>query len=598
MDKNEKWCIMITKENQDTLEQYLRNNKHKYSCYKDSWVVSQNGIGHYFLSESKTANHSVISINPDYTIISFEQFKQWFNPNQSDIPEYVEVIKKFSGSSGWWNIGDVYKVSHYRSDGISVVNIKGDTNGLGENHLEYLKKSTKEAFDLQNKPKVDFSNDSWCVDIREIDEEGREAYKNWLNRFTNYSPDFTCQYYGITVNKNIYYGGVNSLDRPKIISKEEFYQKIGYKPIEEKWIPKKDEYFKCESSRSGYEGKEGKVYKCIKVENRDGYILVFFDTHRAIEISRVVKPLSHEIPTNQSDPLLIYSTYKNFKLGDWVISLGDFISFKKGSIGQIIEVNDGYGLKAKSIKISTQTFTGECADEFRLATQDEIGKHLIEEAKKRYPPDTLFYPAHLPTVKDTCLRRPEYHFYYEKGYIYLRNEKNLVVNMNSGYSYCVYYNGTWAKVVNQSESMSKEELLAKAKTLYKIGDKILPLRPFGASGTYGEDTISNALQYNDEGIYGGIGYVYLFKTSQWAEIISKPEVKKEVELVNHSDVGLEYPLSCGSYGLNNTKIEYVDYTYNGNYNEPKSKVNELKVLSQQIPVVFKKKVKKHFLQTI
>ena len=286
------------------------------------------------------------------------------------------------------------------------------------------------------------------------------------------------------------------------------------------------------------------------------------------------------------------------KVGDWVVSLGDFISFKKGSIGQITEVNDGYGLKVKSIKIDTQTFTGECADEFRLATQDEIGKHLIEEAKKRYPPDTLFYPAHVPTVKDTCLRRPEYHFYYEKGYIYLRNEKNLVVNMNSGYSYCVYYNGTWAKIVNQSEFMSKEELLAKAKTLYKIGDKILPLRPFGASGTYGEDTISNALQYNDEGIYGGIGYVYLFKTSQWAEIISKPEVKEEIKLVNHSDVGLEYPLSCGSHDLNNTKIEYVDYTYNGNSYKHKSKVNELKVLSQQIPVVFKKKVKKHYLQTI
>lgn len=590
-----------------------------------------------------------------------------FIPNQSDILNKHIKDKWYKLNNNWYakycnNIirGEIIPKNHFRyTESITMSKIYGKHSNVSINYedlrtieladMDEVSKYLPEGHPDKIQQKVDSSNDSWCVDIREIDEEGRKAFNNFkINGLISFF-SFTDIYYGISgINKN-------SSKSPfgKQLSKEEFYKKIGYKPIEEQWIPKVGDWVKLKGDEAF-----GQVTRV------DMY--VFYGGGYSSDAKDLVKMLPNEIPSqasNQSDPLLVYSTYKNFKLGDWVVSLRDFISFKKGSVGQITEVNDGYGLKAKSIKIGTQTFTDKCADEFRLATQEEIGKHLIEEAKKRYPPDTLFYPAHLPTVKYTCLRRPEYHFYYEKGNVYLRNEQNLVVNMNSGYSYCVYHDGNWAKVVNQS--MSKEELLAKAKRDYPVGTKFKSaydtLYITTCKGNYEVDFNGDVMDRTNMTIYRKA-------TDNWAEIISKPEVKEEVKsftvggwvriIKSGTDNGISYKIGeyyqivnksgsnklfyledkpsgkrflvsnsssecygteCEWIGMENPiqqifsdkKFEEPLVYLNKNFilegnndvwtwkiDKPKSKVNELKVLSQQIPVVFKKKVKKHYLQII
>lgn len=45
----EKWKIKITQENQEFLENWLKENNHKYKFYEKSWAVS---VGDYFFSEN------------------------------------------------------------------------------------------------------------------------------------------------------------------------------------------------------------------------------------------------------------------------------------------------------------------------------------------------------------------------------------------------------------------------------------------------------------------------------------------------------------------------------------------------------------------
>lgn len=284
--------------------------------------------------------------------------------------------------------------------------------------------------------------------------------------------------------------------------------------------------------------------------------------------------LSYFSPANKAD-MEIVNIYlpnnqsTNFKVGNWVVSLGDFISFKRGSIGQITEVTDGYGLNAKSFKISTQTFTNDACSWFRLATQDEIGNYLISEAKKKYPEDTLFIPAHLSTTKETCLRRPEYHFYYEKDIIYLKNEQGLVVNNNVGQSYVVYHNGKWAEIVSKPEEV-KWQIGGWVKCLYDIGDcKKNYYYQITAVENLNSTIKVNTLKNQILGIINGFG---IFIQCEWIGM------ERSIEIVNHSNVGLEFPYSCGSHNLNSVKMEYLDYNYNEEqYNQNKSKIKLIKV---------------------
>lgn len=93
--------------------------------------------------------------------------------------------------------------------------------------------------------------------------------------------------------------------------------------------------------------------------------------------------------------------------------------------------------------------------------QETKEQQLLEEAKRRYPPDTLFKLAHLNGV--TGVIRSEYNFKYEKGddnrdYLYVTNN-NIVVNDKDGMSYCVYYKGKWAERIED-------------KWIPKVGDKV------------------------------------------------------------------------------------------------------------------------------
>lgn len=72
----EKWCLLVTKENKDILNEYIRLNKSEYIHYTNSWETEE---GYYFYSfgyNDRTA-HSSHRIEDGYSIITFDQFKQF-----------------------------------------------------------------------------------------------------------------------------------------------------------------------------------------------------------------------------------------------------------------------------------------------------------------------------------------------------------------------------------------------------------------------------------------------------------------------------------------------------------------------------------------
>lgn len=84
MDKQlpNKWCILITKDNLDILNQYLKENKHKYPAYSKYWKVYLDNEESWFYSESDINNkyaHSSVVLYKEFTLITTEQLLKYYN---------------------------------------------------------------------------------------------------------------------------------------------------------------------------------------------------------------------------------------------------------------------------------------------------------------------------------------------------------------------------------------------------------------------------------------------------------------------------------------------------------------------------------------
>lgn len=148
---------------------------------------------------------------------------------------------------------------------------------------------------------------------------------------------------------------------------------------------------------------------------------------------------------------------------------------------------------------------------------------LLEEAKRRYPIGTKFHPAHLDNTSEYCIVT-NINFYKRGNVIVAKTNEGDDYNLgsiygNTSYNRIVYSNGKWAKIINTPSKPSKDELLRITKEKYPIGTIYIPL----GTPIFGEEyeAIYDPLFVNDIGIEVGIGYVYLFETNEWAEIISK-----------------------------------------------------------------------------
>lgn len=137
----------------------------------------------------------------------------------SEVPEYVECIKQYTGQ---FTAGKVYRTAedstkdHYRFE-------KDDKNSANGWSSTCFKPSTKEAYDKQqNTPKME-ENDDWCV---ECTKENGEAIAKWGDKyFAGWNGNSVNSYYGLEKGRVC----CRSYVFGKLLSTEEFYKKIGHK---------------------------------------------------------------------------------------------------------------------------------------------------------------------------------------------------------------------------------------------------------------------------------------------------------------------------------------------------------------------------------
>ena len=155
----EKWYIKCTPESKGSLDKWAGFS------WKYAYI--------YFDGKYKTWSNN---FHNEYAEITFEQFKKYvlkepIEQPKEVIPEYAECIglseSKVQGWSNHYTIGNIYKLNS--KPDYNVTYIVGDDNEEWACDFSQFKPSTKEAFDLQNKPKFieKWSPETYVVCIKE-----------------------------------------------------------------------------------------------------------------------------------------------------------------------------------------------------------------------------------------------------------------------------------------------------------------------------------------------------------------------------------------------------------------------------------------------
>lgn len=165
----EKWCIKLTKENQQIVGKYY--NRKGAIAYTDADRIGKYLSSHNLSSGisvmSETENHGsnfCMTTCESYTEITFDQFKKWvLKENESDVSAYVECIK----ASGRFTKGKIYKLENGSTDNsLQIIRDDGSQqSGQGypmSGSVWKFKPSTKEAYDSQVPTKIT-SVDKWSV---------------------------------------------------------------------------------------------------------------------------------------------------------------------------------------------------------------------------------------------------------------------------------------------------------------------------------------------------------------------------------------------------------------------------------------------------
>jgi hypothetical protein len=128
---------------------------------------------------------------------------------------------------------------------------------------------------------------------------------------------------------------------------------------------------------------------------------------------------------------------------------GGYVDFTDGTRGDIHNMSEPHNMTSKLWRVL------RVQSNLPLSIERPEEHPLITEAKKRYPPETRFQPAHLegnPT--EICVVGLHENFYLAQGDIYLSHgntEKN-----GHNFSEFLYSGGKWAKIVEEPKEESKK----------------------------------------------------------------------------------------------------------------------------------------------
>ena len=178
------------------------------------------------------------------------------------------------------------------------------------------------------------------------------------------------------------------------------------------------------------------------------------------------------ITFNQLKDMLVEEKEWVPKIGDWIVitkSASNWISNMDEFVDNVVQITNNN--KGSNIRFANDgSWSWQLSDgHFRKANPHEIPKEevllkddLIEEAKKRYPVGTKFYPVHMAQKREYCIITDDTVFVKPSDIIY--SEINgLVFNSNGDPKYgattfnrTVYYKGKWADIVVEESTQCEE----------------------------------------------------------------------------------------------------------------------------------------------
>lgn len=98
----DKWCIKVTHQNQDILQEFMLARKREWACYNKDWKIDQGDrCDNYFHYPPASLEpcHSHWKIQKGYTEITTEQFKQFYNSKSNSNVRQEQECRTSSGSS-------------------------------------------------------------------------------------------------------------------------------------------------------------------------------------------------------------------------------------------------------------------------------------------------------------------------------------------------------------------------------------------------------------------------------------------------------------------------------------------------------------------
>ncbi len=394
------------------------------------------------------------------SFITFEQFKKYVL-KRDDIPRYVELLKGWSVGGEY--VGEIFDTSidfqiQFKKFKSVSPTITWEKLFSGYNK-RYFKPSTKAAYDqqLNKNPTIDLEEGN----VYSIVETSTGT--KWLVKISSIKG--------------------NAINGPSIAfnSSPNFYKQNSWGTISD-----------VHSSKLATDEEKQHLEACISAGR---YV--------SLEDSKKENP--------------------PFKKGDYLVLLdtphGGY------EIGDVLRVEGTYNEESfKAFKKGTKIFSkGFCNDVrfFRKASIDEIKKHILEIAKKKYPEGTIHEGAS-SWGSGSGNRK-----FTIKGNL-CWGGNNLYSNGASGAIYSLDKN-KWSNIiteVNKSNVELKEEdyerLLKEANQRYELGTKILTSV---AEKELILDTYSFPFRVNRSHnmIYTNDGFsIYSIKHNEWAKIVSEP----------------------------------------------------------------------------
>ena len=264
-----------------------------------------------------------------------------------------------------------------------------------------------------------------------------------------------------------------------------------------------------------------------------------------------------------SDFRLIENGLPEYKAGDWVMMIQDYVNLKVGEVYQLIE-KQGLGSSCWIVNHCEHPYLAPFERNFRLAEPHEIPKDNIAADMDESQPESKF------NVGDVVNINNQGYQYTDMGNL----SKNPIYTWDAIVRRCNIKSRNYSRVVIKDQAYSKiqnkwwykfdeignwisecgvessspvaidpmDAILEEAIRKYPIGTKYIPLSSDGSEYSFASSIEYIPSIHCSDSIEGGMGYLYI--NGKWAEIVA-PSVTSSITAttsgVSHTTVFSNLP---------------------------------------------------------